>query len=163
MTSKLRFKVIHERNVTLSMEMSFFAGNRGMSFFAICPLNKGDCKVPKNGMNCNQSMNIVCGFDSSRFSGQLSKHNKACPGATLHITFLACKEHMLSVALTIVIASQVWARGIAKKDIPLFLICIASQQKGIQQKKTSPCSGIEFFWRICRHPLKNAVFFLDPI
>ena len=50
--------------------------NRGMSFFTICPLNKLDCKVPKNGMNCNQSMNILCGFDSSRFSGQLSKHNK---------------------------------------------------------------------------------------
>jgi hypothetical protein len=38
----------------------------------------------------------------------------------LQITFLACKEHILSGALNIVIASQVWARGIGKKDIPLF-------------------------------------------
>jgi len=110
-----------------------------VSFFAICPFNKLGCKVPKNGMNFNQPMPIVCGLDSSRFSGQLSKHNKACPGATLQITFLACKEHMLSGALNIVIASQVWARGIAKKDIPLFLRCIASRQKSIQQKKTPPC------------------------
>jgi len=36
------------------------------------------------------------------------------------MTFLACKEHILSGALNIVIASQVWARGIAKKDISLF-------------------------------------------
>jgi hypothetical protein len=66
--------------------------NREMSFFAICPFNKRDCKVPKNGMNClsalssgpkgskpkgNQSITILCGLDSSRFSGQLSKHDRA--------------------------------------------------------------------------------------
>jgi len=73
-------------------------------------------------------MPIVCGLDSSRFSGQWSKLNKACPGATLHITFVACKEHMLSVGLNIGIASQVWARGIAKKDIPM-LFCIAVSQE----------------------------------
>jgi hypothetical protein len=106
-------------------------GNRGMSFFAICPFNKRDCKVPKNGMNYNHSMPIVCGLDSSRFSGQWSKHHKACPGATLHITFLAGKEHILSVALNRGIESQVWAGGIAKKDISLFLAFIVSPQKGI--------------------------------
>jgi hypothetical protein len=60
----------------------------------------------------------------------------------LQITFLACKEHILSGALNIVIASQVWARGIAKKDISLFLRCIASRKKDIQQKKTPPCPWI---------------------
>jgi hypothetical protein len=53
----------------------------------------------------------------------------------LQITFLACKEHILSGALNIVIASQVWARGIAKKDIPLFLRCIALWKKDILQKR----------------------------
>jgi len=50
----------------------------------------------------------------------MSKLYEAWPGATLQITFLACKEHILSVALNIVIASQVWARGIPKKDTPQF-------------------------------------------
>jgi hypothetical protein len=66
-----------------------------MSFFAICPFYKRGSKVPKNGMNCNQSINIRCGSDSSRFSGQLSKHNK----------------------------------GIAKKDISLFLTCFDSPER----------------------------------
>jgi len=51
-------------------------GNREMSFFAICPFNKRHCMVPKNGMNCNQPIKVVCGLYSSGFSGQMSKHNK---------------------------------------------------------------------------------------
>jgi len=45
----------------------------GMSFFALCPFNKRHCTVPKNGMNCDQPMKVVCGVDSSGFSGQMSK------------------------------------------------------------------------------------------
>jgi len=80
--------------------------------------------VPKNGINClsamspsalssgpngsrpkgNQPIKVVCGLDSSGFSGQMSEHNK----------------------------------GIAKKDIPLFLTCIAFREKGVQQKKDIP-------------------------
>jgi hypothetical protein len=86
----------------------------------------------------NYGLSIVCRFDSSRFSGQLSKHDKACPGATLQITFRACKEHILSGALNIVIASQVWARGIAKKDIPLFLKMHCFSAKGNTAKKDIP-------------------------
>ena len=36
--------------------------------------------------------------------------------------------------------SQLRKGHTTKKDIPMFLICIASSQKGIPQKKTSPCS-----------------------
>ena len=51
-------------------------------------------------MNCNQSLTILFPFDSSRFSGQISRIYK----------------------------------GIPKKDIPMFLICITSLQKGITKK-----------------------------
>jgi len=63
MTPALRFMVIAERNLLLSMEMSFFV---------VCPLHSCECKAPKIGMNCNQSLIILFPFDSSRFSGQIS-------------------------------------------------------------------------------------------
>jgi hypothetical protein len=44
MALMLQFRVIYERNVSLSM---------GISFFTICPLPILDCKVPKDGMNFN--------------------------------------------------------------------------------------------------------------
>ena len=77
--------------------------NMGMSFFVVCPLRNCECKAPKIGMNCNQSMTILFPFDSSRFSGQLSRIYKACPprpetgtgsgGATSRITFLVLNEY----------------------------------------------------------------------
>jgi len=79
MTPALRFRVHYERNVSLSMEMSFFA---------ICPFNQRHCTVPKNGMNFNQPMPIVCGLDSSGFSGQWSKHHKGI--AKKDISMLSC-------------------------------------------------------------------------
>jgi len=50
-----------------------------MSFFVVCPLRNCECKVPKIGMNCNQSLKILFPFDSSRFSGQLSRIYKGIP------------------------------------------------------------------------------------
>jgi len=44
-----------------------------MSFFVVCPLRNCECKAPKIGMNCNQSLTILFPFDSSRFSGQISR------------------------------------------------------------------------------------------
>jgi len=44
-----------------------------MSFFVVCPLGNWECKAPKIGMNCNQSLKILFLFDSSRFSGQISR------------------------------------------------------------------------------------------
>ena len=44
-----------------------------MSFFVVCPLRNCECKAPKIGMNCNQSLIILFPFDSSRFSGQTSR------------------------------------------------------------------------------------------
>ena len=35
--------------------------------------------------------------------------------------------------------SQLLKGHTTKKDIPMFLICIASPQKGMREKKTSPC------------------------
>jgi hypothetical protein len=85
------------------MDMSFFVmsfygeamhmRSMGMSFFVVCPLRNCECKAPKIGMNCNQSLIILSPFDSSRFSGQLSRIYKACPGATLRITFLVLNEY----------------------------------------------------------------------
>jgi len=37
--------------------------------------------------------------------------------------------------------SQLRKGHTTKKDIPMFLICIASTEKGMRQKKTSPCSA----------------------
>jgi hypothetical protein len=75
--------------------------NMGMSFFVVCPLRHCECKAPKIGMNCNQSLTILFPFDSSRFSGQLSRIYKACPGATLRITFLVLNEYgIFSVILS---------------------------------------------------------------
>jgi hypothetical protein len=53
--------------------------NMGMSFFVVCPLRNCECKAPKIGMNCNQSLPILFPFDSSRFSGHISRIYKACP------------------------------------------------------------------------------------
>jgi len=47
--------------------------NMGMSFFVVCPLRNCECKASKIRMNCNQSLTILFPFDSSRFSGQLSR------------------------------------------------------------------------------------------
>jgi hypothetical protein len=73
--------------------------NMGMSFFVVCPLGNCECKAPKIGMNCNQSLIILFLFDSSRFSGQLSRIYKACPGATLRITFLVLKEYGIFIVI----------------------------------------------------------------
>jgi len=75
--------------------------NMGMSFFVVCPLRNCECKARKIGMNCNQSLTILFPFDSSRFSGQLSRIYKACPGATFRITFLVLNEYgIFSVTLS---------------------------------------------------------------
>jgi hypothetical protein len=47
--------------------------NMAMSFFVVCPLRNCECMAPKIGMNCNQSLTILFPFDSSRFSGQISR------------------------------------------------------------------------------------------
>jgi hypothetical protein len=70
-----RLRVTGERNLLLSMGMSFFVmpfygeamhmRNMGMSFFVVCPLRNCECKAPKIGMNCNQSLTILFPFDSS--------------------------------------------------------------------------------------------------
>ena len=96
-----------------SMEMSFFVmpfygevmhiRNMEMSFFVVCPFRNCECKAPKIRMNCNQSLKILFPFDSSRFSGHISRISKACPprpetgtgsgGATFRITFLVRNEY----------------------------------------------------------------------
>jgi hypothetical protein len=71
------------------MEMSFFVmpfygeamhvRNMEMSFFVVCPLRNCECKASKIGMNCNESLIILSPFDSSRFSGHISRIYKGCP------------------------------------------------------------------------------------
>jgi len=102
MTLVLRYRIIEKKNLHGSMEISFFV---------VCPLRNCECKAPKIGMNCNQSFKILFPFDSSQFSGQLSRIYKACPprpepgtgsgGATLRIPFLVCNEYgIFSVILS---------------------------------------------------------------
>jgi hypothetical protein len=61
--------------------------NMGMSFFVVCPLRNCECKAPKIGMNCNQSLKILFPFDSSRFSGQISRIYKGIPKKDISILF----------------------------------------------------------------------------
>jgi hypothetical protein len=63
MTPALRFRVIGERNL-----------------------------APKMGMNCNQSLTILFPFDSSRFSGQISRINKGI--TKKDISMLFCIEFL---------------------------------------------------------------------
>ena len=53
--------------------------NMVMSFFVVCPLRNCECKAPKIGMNCNQSWTILFPFDSSRFSGHISRIYRGIP------------------------------------------------------------------------------------
>jgi len=50
-----------------------------VSFFVVCPLRNCECKASKIGMNCNQSLTILFPFDSSLFSGQISRIYKGIP------------------------------------------------------------------------------------
>ena len=98
MTPPLRSRVIGERNLLLSMEMSFFAWNMEMSFFSmplyildICPENRDESNGNSIVMLWLQFIPIFGAFHSQLRKG--------------HTT---------------------------KKDIPMFLICIASPQKGMR-------------------------------
>ena len=73
MTPALFFRVIDERNLLLSMEMSFFSWNMGMSFFVVCPLRNCECNAPKIGMNRTEIVLSSSSCNSSRFSGQTSR------------------------------------------------------------------------------------------
>jgi hypothetical protein len=70
MTLAISFRVIGERNLFHSMEMSFFV---------VCPFRNCECKAPKIGMNCNESLIILSPFDSSQFSGQTPRIYKGIP------------------------------------------------------------------------------------
>jgi hypothetical protein len=92
MTLALRFRVIHERNYALSMEMSFFGWNMEMSFFGM-PIDIPDiCPGNRDESNGNSIFRLWLQFIP--IFGAM--HSQLCKG---HIT---------------------------KKDIPMFLICIAS-------------------------------------
>ena len=47
--------------------------------FVVCPLRNCECKAPKIGMNCNQSLTILFPFYSSLFSGQISRIYRGIP------------------------------------------------------------------------------------
>jgi len=98
MTPALRFRVIGERNLLLSMEMSFFAWNMGMSFFGM-PLYILDI-CPENRDESNEDSILRLWLQFIPIFGAL--HSQLCKGHT------------------------------TKKDIPMFLICIASPQKGMR-------------------------------
>ena len=72
--------------------------NMGMSFFVVCPLRNCECKAPKIGMNCNQSLIILFPFDSSRFSGQTSKIYKGIPRKDISM-FHAKKDISMLLAI----------------------------------------------------------------
>ena len=88
----LCFRVIHERNFTLSMETSFFAWNMEISFF-VMPLYILDM-CPENRDESNGNSIIKLWLQFIPIFGAL--HSQLRKGHT------------------------------TKKDIPMFLICIAS-------------------------------------
>ena len=92
MTPTLRFRVIHKRNLQLSMEMSFFAWNMEMSFFGM-PLYILDM-CPENRDESNRNSIVRLWLQFIPIFGAL--HSQLRKGHT------------------------------TKKDIPMFLICIAS-------------------------------------
>jgi hypothetical protein len=112
------------------MEMSFFVmpfcreamhmRNMGMSFFVVCPVRNCECKAPKIGMNCNQSLIIPFPLDSSRFSGQTSRVYKACPGATSIITFLVRNEYGIFSVILSPCKPGLGQGHNTKKDISMF-------------------------------------------
>jgi hypothetical protein len=50
--------------------------DRGISFFDLCPFQWMGLHGPKNGMKVNKHLSIDGRLASSRFSGQLSVHNR---------------------------------------------------------------------------------------
>ena len=83
MTQTLRFRVIHERNCTLSMEMSFFG--MPLDILDMCPENRDES-------NGNSIMRLWLQF----------------------------------IPIFGALHSQLRKGHTTKKDIPMFLICIAS-------------------------------------
>ena len=73
--------------------------NMGMSFFVVCPLRNCECKAPKIRMNCNQSLKILFPFDSSRFSGHISRIYKGIPKKDISMFYV---KKDISVLLAIV-------------------------------------------------------------
>jgi hypothetical protein len=74
-----------------------------MSFFVVCPLGNCECKAPKIGMNCNQSLIILFPFDSSRFSGHISRIYKGIPKKDIsmfNVQFFSCIALKRSVGVS---------------------------------------------------------------
>jgi len=98
MTLAHSFRVIHEINCTMSMEMSFFAWNMEMSFFGM-PLYILDI-CPENQDESNRNSIVRLWLHFIPIFGAL--HSQLRKGHT------------------------------TKKDISMFLMCIASPQKGMR-------------------------------
>ena len=106
LTPTLHLGVIHERNITLSMKMSFFAWNVVMSLFGM-PLYMLDvCPEKRDESKGNSIVRLWLQF----------------------IPIFGALHPQLRKGHT------------TKKDIPMFLTCITSPQKGIKQQEKSPCS-----------------------
>jgi hypothetical protein len=93
-----RFRVIGERNLLLSMEMSFFTWNMEMSFFGMSLYIPDMCPENRDESNGNSIVKLWLQF----------------------------------IPIFGALHSQVRKGHTTKKDIPMFLICIASPQKGMR-------------------------------
>jgi hypothetical protein len=108
MTPALRFRAIGERTLLLSMEMSFFAWNMGMSFFGM-PLYILDmCPENRDESNGNSIVKLWLPFG------------------------LELRTERQFIPIVGALHSQLRKGHTTKKDIPMFLICIASPQKGMR-------------------------------
>jgi hypothetical protein len=128
----LHVKVIHERTFTLSMGDVVFAGNREMSFFAM-PLAQTWLATPLFTAGEHMLVTSKVGF-------------KVAPGQAYHALTIVPKNGMNQIRILSVKAGQFipffgtfqssLLRGhMAKKGIPLSLICIASPHKDIDIKR----------------------------
>jgi len=123
--------------------------NMEMSFFVVCPLRNCECKAPKSGMNCNQSLTILFPFDSSRFSGHISRIYKGIPKKRhLHahstVSFMNNPEssHLGQILKLIFPSALRWDR-LNTQEFRLFLLILMSRSishviSGYHQSRREP-------------------------
>jgi len=112
----LRLRVIDERNVMLSMEMSFFSA---------CPLT-GGLSVPAQTVRTSNEPMSNRAFVRVRQFEPVCRHVLVRPALERTpgiLSVYGIVSHFGAVYLCRII--QVWARGMAKKDIPMLFYILS--------------------------------------
>jgi hypothetical protein len=140
MTLALCYRAIRERNFHRSIEMSFFAWNMEMSFFGMPLAETWLARTKYNAKDAILIKNDKCYCSTSR----LAIPSRSRDGQALYILD-SCPENrdeskgnsIIKLWLQFIpifgaLHSQLRKGHTTKKDITMFLICIASPQKGMR-------------------------------